>query len=164
LSLVNEINISQFGFVFLPLYIKPKESNTLEATRYKVDTGANCTTISKARLFELGYDENWIKSGKLLEGDKRPTVASGLPVDDCYEVILPEIRIGDWVGYNWPVTTSLSVPFKFLLGTDSMQFFNWHFDYEYGLCKFDLIQGKRKVLFNQKEQSIHAIDDVSKIN
>ena len=162
--MVNEINISQFGFVFLPLYIKPKESNTLEATRYKVDTGANCTTISKARLFELGYDENWIKSGKLLEGDKRPTVASGLPVDDCYEVILPEIRIGDWVGYNWPVTTSLSVPFKFLLGTDSMQFFNWHFDYEYGLCKFDLIQGKRKVLFNQKEQSIHAIDDVSKIN
>jgi hypothetical protein len=40
--------------------------------------------------------------------------------------ILPEIRIGDWVGYNWPVLTSLSAPFKFLLGTDSMQFFNWN--------------------------------------
>jgi hypothetical protein len=57
--------------------------------------------------------------------------------------------------------TSLSVPFKFLLGTDSMRFFNWHFDYEKDVCKFDLIQGKRKVLFNQKEQSIHSIDDVA---
>jgi hypothetical protein len=125
---------------------------------YKVDTGANCTTISKKRLVELGYDENWIKSGKLLTGGERPTAATGLPVDDCYIVTLPEIRIGEWVGYNWPFMTSLSVPFKFLLGTDSMRFFNWHFDYENDVCKFDLIQGKRKVLFNQKEQSIHSID------
>jgi hypothetical protein len=127
---------------------------------YKVDTGANCTTISKDWLALLGYDEDWIKTGKHLEGDARPTLASGLPLDDCYEVILPEIHIGDWVGYNWPVLTCLSVPFKFLLGTDSMQFFNWHFDYENGVCKFDLIPNKRRLLFNQKEQSIHAIDEV----
>jgi hypothetical protein len=140
--------------------VRPKNSPKMEIVKYKVDTGANCTTIGKKRLVELGYDENWIKSGKLLEGDKRPTAATGLPIDDCYEVVLPEIRIGDWVGYNWPFTTSLSVPFKFLLGTNSMQFFNWNFDYENGVCKFDLIPGKRKVLFNQKEQSIHSIDDV----
>jgi hypothetical protein len=125
----------------------------------KVDTGANCTTIGSRWLFDLGYDENWIKTGKRLEGNARPTVASGLPVDDCYEVILPEISIGDWVGYNWPVLTSLSVPFRLLLGTDSMQFFNWYFDYERGVCKFELIPGKRKLLFNQKEQSIHSIDE-----
>jgi len=125
---------------------------------YKIDTGANCTTIGCDWLFERGYDVDWIKTGKLLEGNAHPTVASGLPVEDCYQVILPEICIGDWVGYNWPVITSLSVPFKFLLGTDSMQFFNWNFDYENGVCIFDLIPGKRKLLFNQKEQSIHAID------
>ena len=128
-------------------------------TYYKVDTGANCTTLGRKRLSELGYGDDWITSGKLLTGNARPTVASGYSVDDCYEVILPEICIGDWVGYNWPVVTSLSVPFKFLLGTDSMQFFNWHFDYENGVCKFDLIPGKRKLLFNQKEQSIHSIDE-----
>ena len=128
-------------------------------TAYKIDTGANCTTISSKRLLELGYDETWIKSGKLLAGSASPTVASGLSMGDCYQVILPEIRIGDWIGYNWPFITSLSVPFKFLLGTDSMQFFNWCFDYEHGVCKFDLIPGKRKLLFNQKEQSIHAIDE-----
>jgi hypothetical protein len=128
---------------------------------YKIDTGANCTTISHTELEKLGYDKDWIKLGKLLEGDERPTAATGLPVDDCYIVTLPEISIGEWVGYNWPFMTSLSVPFKFLLGTDSMRFFNWHFDYENDVCKFDLIQGKRKVLFNQKEQSIHAIDNVN---
>jgi hypothetical protein len=157
---VAEIKFNQLGFVIIPLYARHKDTPTMFSEHYKVDTGANCTTISKDWLFELGYDENWIKSGKRLEGDARPTVASGLPLDDCYEVILPEIHIGGWVGYNWPVLTNLGVPFKFLLGTDSMQFFNWHFDYENGICKFDLIPGKRKLLFNQKEQSIHTIDEM----
>ena len=155
---VAEIKFNLLGFVVTRLYVKRKDAPTMLYRNYKVDTGANCTTISKDFLLELGYDENWIKSGKRLEDDARPTVASGLPLDDCYEVILPEIHIGEWVGYNWPVLTSLSVPFKFLLGTDSMQFFNWHFDYENGVCKFDLIPNKRRLLFNQKEQSIHAID------
>jgi hypothetical protein len=143
----------------LPVYIKPSGAATMQLVAYKVDSGANCTTISRDELLKLGYDENWIRKGKQLIGENAPTVASGLPVEDCYEVILPEIRIGDWVGYNWTFMTSLSVPFKFLLGTDSMQFFNWNFDYGHGACKFDLIPGKRKLLFNQKEQSIHAIDD-----
>jgi len=162
--LAHEITLTQDGFTFLDMNIRPNNSHAMEKVRYKVDTGANCTTISKKRLAELGYDENWIKSSKLLKGDERPTAATGLPIDDCYVVTLPEIRIGEWVGYNWPFMTSLSVPFKFLLGTDSMRFFNWNFDYENDVCKFDLIPGKRKMLFNQREQSIHAIDDAEKTN
>ena len=156
---MNEIKFNEVGFAIMPFYVKANNTPTMFSRDYKVDTGANCTTISKDWLLELGFDDDWIKSGKRLEGAARPTVASGLPLDDCYEVILPEIHVGSWVGYNWPVLTSLSVPFKFLLGTDSMQFFNWNFDYENGVCKFDLIPGKRKLLLNQKEQSIHAIDD-----
>ena len=155
-----EIKFDQLGFAIVPLYVKRKDTPIMSSEDFKVDSGANCTTISKDWLLELGYDEDWIKSGIRLEGDERPTVASGLPVEDCYRVVLPEIQIGEWVGYNWPILTSLSVPFKFLLGTDSMQFFTWHFDYENGVCKFDIIPSKRKLLFNQKEQSIHAIDDV----
>ena len=156
---VHEVRFDKLGFAIVRVYIRPKHTPTMTYVDYKVDTGANCTTIGYKRLFELGYDEKWIKSCRFLEGEARPTVASGLSVNDCYEVVLPEIRIGDWVGYNWPVVTSLSVPFKFLLGTDSMQFFNWHFDYGIGVCKFELIPGKRRLLFNQKEQSIHAIDE-----
>ena len=155
----NKVRINNLGFVNIDIDIKPKNSNTMEPVQYKVDTGANRTTISKEDLLKLGYDAKWIKSGKLLEGDERPTLASGRPVDNCYVVILPEIHIGDWVGYNWPFLTNIDIPFRLLLGTDSMQFFNWYFDYENGVCKFDLIPGKRKLLFNQKEQSIHAIDE-----
>ena len=153
-------DFNEMGFAVIPLHARQKDMPSMLSADYKVDCGANRTTASKNWLLQLGYDENWIKSGQKLEGNERPTMASGLPIDDCYLVVLPEIQIGEWVGYNWPVLTSLSVPFKFLLGTDSMQFFNWHFDYESGVCKFDIIPSKRKLLFNQKEQSIHAIDDV----
>jgi hypothetical protein len=129
---------------------------------FKVDSGANCTTISRRQLFDFGYDEKWIRNGRLLEKHERPTLASGRPVDDCYEVIISEIHIGNCVGYNWPFITSLSVSFKFLLGTDTMQFFNWTFDYEHGVCKFGLIPNKRRLLFNSQEQSIHALDELEK--
>ena len=153
-----EVVLSEHGFAILPLSIKPLHSSSMIPYLYKVDTGANCTTIGYKHLFDLGYTEAWIKSGRHLSGDARPTVASGYRLDDCYVVVLPEIHIGDYVGYNWPFMTSLSVPFKFLLGTDTMQFFNWTFDYKNWVCKFDLIPDMRKILFNSKEQSIHAVD------
>jgi hypothetical protein len=95
-------------------------------------------------------------------GPATTLVASGVPLDDCYEIVLPQIRIGDWVGHNWIFITCLStkVEFNNLLGTDSMRFFNWIFDYGRGICKFSLIPGKRRLLFNSQEQSIHSVDDV----
>jgi len=135
-------------------------SPTMAYFDYKIDSGANRTTISSMFLNNLGYDNDWIKSGVLLTGDERPTVATGEPINDCYIVSLPEINIGNYVGYNWPILTSLSVQFRNLLGTDSMSFFNWEFNYEKGICKYDLIPGKRKVLFNQKEQSMHSLDEI----
>ena len=110
--MLREINFNSAGFAFLEISIKPRHSTTMESVTCKVDSGADCTTISAKRLLELGYDENWICSGKPLFGSEAPTAASGLPIDGCYEVILPEINIGDWVGYNWPVLTSLNVPLK----------------------------------------------------
>ena len=36
----------------------------------------------------------------VLQGNARPTLASGLPLDDCYEVVLP-LRFNEKVGvYN----------------------------------------------------------------
>ena len=103
-----EIKFDKLGFAVIPFYAREKDTPTMMSKDYKADTGANCTTISKDWLLELGFDDEWIKTGSRLEGDARPTVASGLPLDDCYEVILPEIHIGGWVGYNWPVLTSAS--------------------------------------------------------
>jgi hypothetical protein len=153
-----EVKISKYGFIYLDIDIKPRNTSIMKVTTYKVDTGANCTTISCMQLAQLGFDDDWIKTSKALKGDARPTLASNHPLDDCYQIILPEIHIGEWVGYNWPFTTSLSIPFKFLLGTDTMQFFNWTLDYKKRICTFDLIADKRQLHFNKKVQSIHAID------
>lgn len=158
--LVREYKLDKAGFAYVPIDIRPKDALTMRSIDYKVDSGANRTTISAMELLKLGFDEDWIKSsGRLLSGNARPTLASGLPVDGCYLITLPEIRIVDWVGYNWPFMTSLSLPFRFLLGTDSMQFFNWNFDYENGVYRFSLIPGRRKLLFNELGQSIHAINE-----
>jgi hypothetical protein len=160
LSLANTVKLDRAGFAYVRLCVKPNKKTAMSCKDFKVDTGANRTTINKKWLFEMGYDDNWIKKGKRLEGHARPTLASGLPLEDCYEVTLPEINLGDWVGYNWPVLTSLSVPFKFLLGTDSMQFFDWYISHSRNECSFEFIPDKRRVLFNGKEQSIHALDEM----
>jgi hypothetical protein len=84
----------------LDISIKPKNDLTMQDVPFKIDTGANCTTIGYSQLYKLGFDEDWIKSGTPLKGEARPTVASGRFVEDCYQVILPEINIGDYVGYR----------------------------------------------------------------
>ena len=156
-----ETRFDPYGFVFVRFFIRSSNKLVMLGHPYKVDSGANSTTISREALQLLGYDDNWVKAGKQLAGIERPTVATGEPIDNCYLITLPEIQLGGYVGYNWPFLVSLNdkIQFRLLLGTDSMQFFNWNFDYEKGVCRFDLIPGKRELLFNQKEQSIHAVDE-----
>ena len=155
-----EIILDQLGFAFIDVYIRAMNTPAMTYIKYKIDTGANRTTIRRDLLNDMGYDDSWIRSGRLLTGDDRPTVATGKAIDDCYIVYLPEINIGDYVGYNWPFLTSFNINFRDLLGTSTMQFFNWQFDYENDICRYELIPGKRKAQFNQKEQAIHSIDDL----
>lgn len=158
-----EVKLDSYGFAYVRLYIKPKDAPLMDYLSYKVDTGASNTTINKNKLSDFGFDEDWVKdNGRLLEGDERPSVATGEPIDNCYKVSLPEINIGGFVGYNWPFLVSLNedIQFRLLLGIDSMQFFNWTFDYSAGVCRFDLIPDKRTLLFNRSEQSIHALDEI----
>ena len=159
---VAEVIINPLGFAYVKFFIRPSKTSLMSGFPYKVDTGANSTTINTEALHSLGYDNTWVKTGRHLTGTERPTVAAGGPLNDCYVVALPEIQLGGYVGYNWPFLVSLNdkVQFRLLLGTDSMQFFNWNIDYENGVCRFDLIPGKRRMLFNQKEQSIHAVGEV----
>jgi len=161
---VLEVILDKDGFAFIRVYIKMLNSPSMAYIKYKVDSGANRTAISRDHLNNLGYDDNWIKSGELLTGDDRPTVATGEPIDGCYIVTLPEVNIGGCVGYNWPFLTSLNIDFRNLLGTDTMRFFNWEFNYERGICRFELIPGMRIILFNQKVQTIHSMDELESDN
>ena len=157
-----EVRFDKFGFALVRVWIGKKSGFKKEQLLYKVDTGANVTTISRDWLNQLGYDDNWIKTGRLLVGDERPSVATGEPVDNCYEVILPEIRIGIWTGPNWPFIVSLdkNIQFRLLFGTNSMRFFSWALDFERGVFRYEAIPNKRQSLFNGQEQSIHSIDNV----
>ena len=119
-----KIKFNDLGFAYVAFYVKHQDTSTMFQRFYKVDTGANCTTISKDWLLELGYDEEWIKTGKRLEGDARPTVASGLPLDDCYQVILPEIHIGGW----WAIT-GLYLLAHGLLGGKSVRMIHCYDDF-----------------------------------
>ena len=129
---VAEVKFNALGFAYVRCYIRLCNSQVMKYIPYKVDTGANSTTINREALQILGYNDAWIRKGRLLTGVERPTVATGEPIDNCYTVTLPEIQLGGCVGYNWPFLVSLNddVQFRLLLGTDSMRFFNWDFDYE----------------------------------
>ena len=141
---VAEVKFNPLGFAYVRFFIRPSNKPLMLDHPYKVDTGANSTTISREALQSLGYEDTWVKAGKQLVGTERPTVATGEPIENCYMIALPEIQLGGYVGYNWPFIVSLNdkIQFRLLLGTDSMKFFNWNFDYENGVCKFDITRQK----------------------
>ena len=58
---MNRFSFSEYGRVYIPIDIKPKNENTMYPIRFKVDTGADATNISKHTLAGLGYDIDWIK-------------------------------------------------------------------------------------------------------
>ena len=58
-----EFEFSEMGRVYLPISVKPLDEMALKMERvlFKVDTGADFTTISKVTLARLGFNANWIK-------------------------------------------------------------------------------------------------------
>jgi len=160
-----DITIDDAGFVYLRLYILPRIKPMSTHLPYKVDTGANRTTISKVLLNKLGYDDEWIRQGELLIGKEKPTTATGEIISDCYKIVLPEIRLGKWTGHNWSFLVRLNddkkKQFRLLFGTDSMRFFKWTFDYESKVCSYEGIEGKQLTNYSNKEQSLHSLDKLS---
>ena len=72
-----EVGFDPHGFAYVRLFIRLSGNPLMLDISYKVDTGANSTTINRESLHRFGYDDNWVmKSGKLLVGTERPTVAT----------------------------------------------------------------------------------------
>jgi predicted aspartyl protease len=102
----------------------------MSPVRFKVDTGADSTTISKAALVELGYDMDWIKQNAVVFEDKdKPTTASGEKIDAGY-VQLPLINILGYEGKYWTfqIIMDENQDFRNLLGRDLLTGFNYNFD------------------------------------
>jgi len=160
-----KLKIDDKGFVYITVGIQPRSETTYEYIEYKITTGANGTTIDLQTLQRLGYDENWIKAnGKLLAGDECPSDETSEAIGDCYSICLPEVRIGEYTGKNWHFIVSLNkhIQFRYLFGMDSMQFFNWKWNFEKKVCEYSVIENKELVLFNKQKQVVSALDDIDK--
>jgi hypothetical protein len=127
---MDRFGFSEFGRVYIPIDIKPAVDITMSAVRFKVDTGADTTTISKKDLLRLGYDMNWIKQNAVIYDEaSQPTTAAGEKVNAGY-IQLPLINILGYEGKHWAFQIAMDEmqDFRNLLGRDLLTGFNYQFD------------------------------------
>ena len=152
---MNKIEFSEFGRVYVPIDIKPINTVTMLPVRFKVDTGADTSTISKPELWRLGYDMDWIQKNAVVFEDKdKPTTASGDKIDAGY-VQLPLINIFEYEGKYWPfqIIMDEKQDFRNLLGRDLLAGFNYQFSNDDDIFSIDrtqIFKPRYKFLPNQE--------------
>ena len=127
---MTSLNFAEHGRVYLPIEIKPQYENTMYPVRFKVDTGADSSTISKLDLMDLGYDMAWVKRNAVVyNDDEKPATATGDKVNAGY-IQLPIINILGYEGKHWPfqIIIDEKQDFKNLLGRDLLTGFNYWFN------------------------------------
>ena len=116
---------------------------------FKLDNGATATTLSYKTLDSLGYNIDYIKkNGVLLTGSDRPSTADGKKIDGTFELTLKNLILGNYLGLNVLILTSLTFEFSNLLGANVQQFFDWNISYEKEICDYMLVKNKKKFLKN----------------
>jgi len=152
-------SFSEYGRVYVPINIKPQDNVSLFPVRFKVDTGADTTTISKEDLVRLGYDIDWINQNAVIFKDEnKPTTASGDRINAGY-VQLPLINILGYEGKHWPFQIILdeSQDFRNLLGRDLLTGFNYWFSNDEDIFTIDrakTFKPRYKFLPNQEINEI----------
>ncbi|MCL2198070.1 MAG: retropepsin-like domain-containing protein [Defluviitaleaceae bacterium] len=127
---MTKIKFEEYSRVYVNMSIKPMDDITLSKVKFKVDTGADRTTISKEVLFELGYGMDWIKQNAVVyKDDDKPTTATGDKVDAGF-IQLPLINILGYEGKNWAFEIIMDEKrdFRNLMGRDLLTGFNYQFD------------------------------------
>jgi len=150
-----KIAIPDSGRIVCRVQIKPFDSFLLEPVEFKIDTGADFSTISKSALLELGFTESWI------EANKKPmktstTVASGEEIISYY-IKLPIINIYGIEGTDYPFgilmdkeeslpkptcrgcefTKHKKLDYRTLLGNDILSCFKVSIDWNSGVVDLD---------------------------
>ena len=162
---MTSLSFAEYGRVYLPIAIKPQDKNTMISIRFKVDTGADSSTISKHDLIDLGYDLAWIKTNAVVfEDDKRPTTASGAKIDAGY-IQLPVINMLGYEGKYWPFQIILdeSQNFGNLIGRDLLTGFNYWFNNDADVFTIDrtkIFKPRYPFLSNQEINEISTIYEV----
>lgn len=131
----NSFKLSQEGRAIVDVNIKPFDSNKLCPVDFKIDTGADITTIDKNILInELGYSPKWIGENIKKHSKRTITVAGGKEAPAYYVCI----EISNILGHdlkNWAFfVTNFETKGEFpnLLGIDILHRFNINFNYNEG--------------------------------
>ena len=136
---MTKISFEEFGRVYIPVDIKPLNDITMIPVRFKVDTGADISTISKPELEILGYDMDWIrKNATIFSDEHKPTTASGEKIAAGL-IQLPIINILGYEGKCWAfqIIMDKEQDFKNLLGRDLLAGFNYQFDNDNDIFSID---------------------------
>ncbi len=163
---MNRFQLDFYGRAYCRVAVKPRNSQLMLPVSFKVDTGADFTTISKGILYNLGYDDVWINENKKHNFGSVTSTASGEAVD-TYFIQLPVINIYGYEAVNWPFAilfdgtdsngNVLRKDFKPLLGLDLLAGFKFTLDNEndsFELTRIGKFKNKRKRFANQE---IHEI-------
>ena len=124
---MDEFGFEEYGRVYIPINIKPPNDTILTAIEFKVDTGADHTTVAKTALKRIGFDMDWVKQNAVVFRDEdKPTTADGTKVNAGY-IQLPLINILGYEGKYWPfqVIMDEDKDFRNLLGRDLLTGFNY---------------------------------------
>ena len=154
------INFTQSGTVFLPIYFKPLNKITMEPIDFKVDTGADTTTVSKLDLLMLGYDFDWIKQNAIIPKEEaQPTTASGDKMN-AGTIQLPMINLLGYEGKQWPflIIMDEDKDFRNLLGRDLLIGFNYTFNNDDDIFSIHRTKSLKKRYGFHPGQEISAID------
>ena len=159
-----KINFAEYKRVYIPINIKPYDSTVLFPERFKVDTGADKTTISKLALNRLGYNAQWVKENTVtFKDDDKPTTAAGDKVNAGY-IQLPLINILGYEGIYWPfqIITDENQDFRNLLGRDLLTGFNYTFNNYAGVLSIEKTKLFKPLYYFLPKQEINEISYMRK--
>jgi len=72
---MTNLELNERGIAICEVYFKPYNDITMSFVRFRVDTGADFTTISKRQIYELGYSKEWLQEN--MKPRQVATLASG---------------------------------------------------------------------------------------
>lgn len=159
---MDNIKFAKHGSVFVPIDIKPLDDTTMQQIMFKVDTGADNTTISKPKLIFLGYSMDWIRKNVVIFPDKdKPTTASGDKVNAGY-VQLPVINLFGYEGKQWPffIVVDEDKDFRNLLGRDLLTGFNYQFNNDDDIFSIGRTKAFKPRYEFLPEQEIHEMASI----
>ncbi|MCL2015738.1 MAG: retroviral-like aspartic protease family protein [Defluviitaleaceae bacterium] len=130
------IPISPEGRGIIDVFLKPLNEVILEPKDFKLDTGADITTISKETLNELGYDNDWITANAITDPN-RTMQSAGVEKKSATYVILPAVNFFGRDLVNWPlhILADDDKDYPNLIGLDILRYFVVTFDF----AKWELI-------------------------